>query len=193
MWLAWLCRSLCSVMPHSFRKAETTCVRLRGCSISDYGSLQKAVRARVDEMGLTRLELDHLSGNQEGYSGKLLGPEQVKKFGKYSLGSTLGALGSYLALVADPEQAAKLKAIADALSALSAAVGLGVTLEEFMRIAAIRTLPHKHGIGFLGDTLSSAGCKLVLVEDASATAKMMARANKRQRPLRPAKRMCGAG
>ena len=32
MWLAWLCRSLCRVTPHSFRKAETTCVRLRGCS-----------------------------------------------------------------------------------------------------------------------------------------------------------------
>jgi hypothetical protein len=156
---------------------------------SDYDGLWNAVRARVDAMGITRLELDHLSGNQEGYSGKVLGPKQVKKFGKHSLGSTLGALGSYLALVADPEQVAKLKAVADALSALSAVVGLGVTREEFMQIAALRTVPHKHGIGFLGDTLSSAGCKLVLVEDAGETEKMMDRSKKRRRPVRPPPRL----
>jgi hypothetical protein len=45
-----------------------------------------ALRGRVDEIGLTREELDHLSGNQPGYSGKLLGKKQVKKFGKHSLG-----------------------------------------------------------------------------------------------------------
>jgi hypothetical protein len=31
MWLAWLCRSLVQGHPHSSRRAETTCVRLRGC------------------------------------------------------------------------------------------------------------------------------------------------------------------
>jgi hypothetical protein len=36
---------------------------------SDYDGLWSAVRARVDAMGITRLELDYLSGNQEGYSG----------------------------------------------------------------------------------------------------------------------------
>src|ERR1019366_5596390 len=66
---------------------------------SNYDGLQNAVRGRVDEMEFTRLEVDHLSGNQHGYSGKLLGPKQRKKFGKQSLGNTLGAVGSYLAMV----------------------------------------------------------------------------------------------
>jgi hypothetical protein len=90
-----------------------------------YDGLWNAIRGRVDAMGITRLELDHLSGNQEGYSGKLLGAKQVKKFGKHSLGATLGATC----------------------------------------------------------------CKLVLVEDPEATAKMLARANKRRRPVRPAMRL----
>jgi hypothetical protein len=77
---------------------------------SDYDGLWNAVRARVDAMGITRLELDHLSGNQEGYSGKLLGAKQVKKFGKQSLGATLGATCCKLVLVEDPEATAKMLA-----------------------------------------------------------------------------------
>lgn len=58
---------------------------------------------------------------QSGYSGKVLGPKQVKKFGKQSLGSTVGGLGCYFALVDDPEQSEKLRIVADALSTVSAA------------------------------------------------------------------------
>jgi hypothetical protein len=68
------------------------------------------IRARVDALGITRIELDHLSGNQEGFSGKLLGAKQVKKFGKNSLGQTVGATGTYLLLVEDPEETAKIMA-----------------------------------------------------------------------------------
>jgi hypothetical protein len=75
---------------------------------ADYDGMWGALRGRVDEMGLTREELDHLSGNQPGYSGKLLGPRQVKKFGKHSLGNTLGATATYLVLVEDPVQTAKI-------------------------------------------------------------------------------------
>jgi hypothetical protein len=78
--------------------------------ITDYDGLWSAIRARVDALGITRIELDHLSGNQEGYSGKLLGAKQVKKFGKNSLGQTVGATGTYLLLVEDPEETAKIMA-----------------------------------------------------------------------------------
>jgi hypothetical protein len=61
--------------------------------IADYDDLWRGIRGRVDAMGITREELDHLSGLQEGYSGKTLGPKQRKKFGNVSLGSTLGAIG----------------------------------------------------------------------------------------------------
>jgi hypothetical protein len=40
-------------------------------TFDDYSGLQNSIRARVDEMGLTRLEVDYLSGMQDGYSGKV--------------------------------------------------------------------------------------------------------------------------
>lgn len=41
--------------------------------IGDYSEFLDAIRARVDEMCMTRLELDHQAGLQDGYSGKTLG------------------------------------------------------------------------------------------------------------------------
>ena len=78
--------------------------------IADYDDLWRGIHGRVDAMGITREELDHQSGQQSGYSGKLLGPKQRKKFGNVSLGSTLGAIGCKLLLVEDPEQTAKIMA-----------------------------------------------------------------------------------
>lgn len=78
--------------------------------ISDYDEFVAAVRARADEMEMTRLEIDHQAGLCSGYSGKLLGPRQVKGFGKVSLGPMLGALGCRLLLVEDPVQTAKILA-----------------------------------------------------------------------------------
>jgi hypothetical protein len=155
-------------------------------TFSTYDGLKNAMRARVDELQLTRLEVDELSGNQSGYSSKVLCG--IKKFGRRSLGDTLGAVGSYLALVESPEQVAKLTAVIEALSALSAlcaaAVALGVTREEFEQVAG--AVPKKSSMGSLGGALVSAGCKMALVEDSAATKGVMARAKKRQRPLRPA-------
>jgi hypothetical protein len=78
--------------------------------ISDHCELVEAVRDRVNEMGLTRLELDHQSGMPSGYSGKLLGQKNIKSFGWASLGSVLGAIGCKLVLIEDPEQTAKMRA-----------------------------------------------------------------------------------
>jgi hypothetical protein len=69
-----------------------------------------AIRERVDEMGMTRLEFDHQAGTQEGYSVKLLGAGHVKIFGMKSLGDTLGAIGCKLLRVEDSEQTAKMRA-----------------------------------------------------------------------------------
>jgi hypothetical protein len=76
----------------------------------DYDGLWNAVRARVDAMGITRHELDHLSGLPDGYSGKLLGGAQVRRFGKDSLGETLGAIGCKLVLIEDPDATAQVMA-----------------------------------------------------------------------------------
>jgi hypothetical protein len=77
---------------------------------ADYDGLWGVVRARVDELGITREGLDELCGHQDGYSGKLLGARQTKRFGMKSLGNILGATATYLVLVEDPEQTAKIMA-----------------------------------------------------------------------------------
>lgn len=81
-----------------------------GRMISDYNEFIEVVRDRVDELGMTRLELDHQASLQDGYSGKLLSPKQIRGFGKVSLGPTLGAIGCKLLLVEDPEQTARIRA-----------------------------------------------------------------------------------
>jgi hypothetical protein len=81
-----------------------------GRLLADYDALVEAVRDRVDEMGLTRHELDHQAGMQEGYSAKILGPKRGKVFGMKSLGDTLGAIGCKLLLVEDEAQTARIRA-----------------------------------------------------------------------------------
>jgi hypothetical protein len=77
---------------------------------SDYDGQWNAIRARVEAMAITRNELDFLSGLQDGYSGKLLGTAQRRRFGEVSLGATLGAICCKLVLVEDPEATAKMLA-----------------------------------------------------------------------------------
>jgi hypothetical protein len=149
--------------------------------IENYDELWSAIRIRVDEMGMTRHELDHLSGMQEGYSGKVLGPAQIKKLGPESLGATLGAICCKLILFEDPDATSKIKAIAQAYS--TAADSLGMTVEKFVRIGEPQPAP-SIGMTSVGKTLGGIGCKLALVEDPEATAKMLARVSKRKLPLR---------
>jgi hypothetical protein len=79
-------------------------------TISDYTEFVEAVRDRADELMMTREELDYQAGHQPGYSGKLLGRKHVKRFGFFSLGPTLGALGLKILLVEDTAQTAKIRA-----------------------------------------------------------------------------------
>jgi hypothetical protein len=74
----------------------------------DYGELIDALRGRVDELGLTMQTLDDLSGVQQGYCAKILGPAQSKSLGPISLGCLLQALGLSLQVVEDPEAVAMI-------------------------------------------------------------------------------------
>jgi hypothetical protein len=101
-------------------------VRIKGrvlAIFSDYDGLWSAVRARVDDLNLTRLELDYLSGAQSGYHSKLLCGARIKKFGRCSLGDTLGAIGCELALIEDEIQTAKIRAINQIFAAAADALG----------------------------------------------------------------------
>jgi hypothetical protein len=124
---------------------------------------------------------------QDGYIGKLLGGQKRKKFGKLSLGKTLGAIGCELALIEDEILTAKIRAIDQIFS--TAAAALGISRAELARLAGFRAAPPKNGMSAIDAALAPAGCKLVLVEDSEATAKIMARCEQQRRPLRPATRL----
>jgi hypothetical protein len=68
-------------------------------TISDYDGLIRALRARVDELDISRETIDLVSGLQSGYAAKLLA--QIKGVGRISLGPLLGTLGCVLVLVED--------------------------------------------------------------------------------------------
>jgi hypothetical protein len=76
----------------------------------DYDGLWGSLRTRVDAMGITREELDRLTGLADRYCSKILGPSKVRKLGKHSLGPMLGAVCCKLVLVEDPVATAKMMA-----------------------------------------------------------------------------------
>lgn len=71
--------------------------------IRSYDDLHALVRQRAEDLKISRNLLDEVAGFQVGYSGKLLAPKPLKRFGLMSLGSILGALGMKLLAVEDAE------------------------------------------------------------------------------------------
>jgi hypothetical protein len=76
--------------------------------VDDYASLHAALRMRAAQIGVTRIELDEISGVPAGYAAKLLAAEPIKNLGVKSLGPLLGALAIRLAVIEDPEQLARI-------------------------------------------------------------------------------------
>jgi hypothetical protein len=102
-----------TIKPAPVEAVVSPAIEIKGrvlAEIADYDGLWSAVRVRLEAMGITRREFDHLTGLQEGYSGKLLGAAQRRRFGKESLGATLGGICCKLVLVEDPEATAKMLA-----------------------------------------------------------------------------------
>ena len=60
--------------------------------IRDYDGLHQAVKARVEELGVTRMNLDAYAKLQPGYSGKLFATIPAKRLGQ-SLGPVVQTLG----------------------------------------------------------------------------------------------------
>jgi hypothetical protein len=70
--------------------------------------LQSLLRARAEQLQISREQLDDLAGLAKGYASKLLAPSPVKKIGLVTMPALLGALGLKLVLVDDPEQRARI-------------------------------------------------------------------------------------
>jgi hypothetical protein len=93
-----------------------------GRTFTDYRTFVDICRARADEMGLSRAEIDRLSGLPAGYSGKLLGKASVddvgcpqkkttKKMYPAALDCMLGVLGLKILLIEDNATAARTLAL----------------------------------------------------------------------------------
>jgi hypothetical protein len=80
--------------------------------VQDYVGLRDAVRARVEQLNISRACLDNVAGLPSGLAGKLLSQgesKDVKRFGLLSLGLVLQATGLKMLLVDDRDALAKVQ------------------------------------------------------------------------------------
>ena len=86
-----------------------------GRTVSDYRGLVETCRARADELGISRLEIDRLGGLLAGYAGKLLGKDGLgprkKKMWPVSLQAMLGVLGLKILIIEDDAATARTLAL----------------------------------------------------------------------------------
>jgi hypothetical protein len=75
--------------------------------VRSYDELHAVMRARVEELQVTRESIDNVTGLQSGYAGKLLAPIPIKSLGRTSMGPMLEVLGLALVVVEDPESLEK--------------------------------------------------------------------------------------
>jgi hypothetical protein len=78
-----------------------------GRLIATYDDVVDVFRARADELELSRLEIDHLSGLASGHSSHLLAKRFTQRLGPLSLPLMLDTLGLRLLVVEDPKLTAR--------------------------------------------------------------------------------------
>lgn len=76
-------------------------------TIRTYEEFHAALRARADELGVSRETIDELGCLTDGHASKLLAPNPIKIIGRVSFGPMLQALGLMLLIVEDPEALAR--------------------------------------------------------------------------------------
>lgn len=78
--------------------------------VREYGELIDALRARAEELNISRETLDAITGLQAGYCSKLLAPVPIRNLGPVSLGPVIQALGLAIRIIEDPEAEARFSA-----------------------------------------------------------------------------------
>jgi hypothetical protein len=81
--------------------------------VHDYDGLRIALRARAEQLDISRLEIDRISGVANGYSSAVLSNTPRKRIGPANLGPILAALGLKLVVVEDAELMARYTARAE--------------------------------------------------------------------------------
>jgi hypothetical protein len=88
--------------------SEGRTIDLFCAQVRTYEELREAVCARVNQLNISRRNLDEVAGLTDGHSGKLLAPGEIKKhFGMLTLGLMLQACGLRLLVVDDRDALAK--------------------------------------------------------------------------------------
>lgn len=77
--------------------------------VTDWDALHEGFRDRVDDLRITRLEIDAAGKLQPGYSAKLLCDPPMRTFGRESLEKMLKATGMALVFVLDDARFAPVK------------------------------------------------------------------------------------
>jgi hypothetical protein len=72
--------------------------------------LQRALRERAEELGVSNAVLDEVCGFSDRYASKVLGLNPSRALGRESLPALLGGLGAVLILCEDEEQLARVRA-----------------------------------------------------------------------------------
>jgi hypothetical protein len=71
--------------------------------VRDWTQLHEGLRARAEQMAMSREALDVLTGVPDGYSAKLLGPRPIRHIGIKTAAPILRAIGLKILLVEDVE------------------------------------------------------------------------------------------
>lgn len=71
--------------------------------VRDYDDLHDGLRARAEELKLSRETIDVLTGLPDRYCSKILAPVPIKALGRVSLGPMLQAMGLMILLCEDTE------------------------------------------------------------------------------------------
>lgn len=103
--------------------------------ISTYEDFHAALRARAEQLGVSRETIDAMAGLPSGYASKVLAPKPMKRIGPTSLPLLVPALGMQLALIEDPaamQRLAKRRVQRDGAQVRSDAVHL-ITSKRFLR------------------------------------------------------------
>ncbi len=104
---------------------EADTVRVLG-SVACYEDLHQLMRARADELEITRDALDKLARLPERFSAKLLAPKPMRKLSDETLGFVMPALGMKLIAIEDLEAIEMMRARSERRKSVTV---LGSTLE----------------------------------------------------------------
>jgi hypothetical protein len=76
--------------------------------VTDYPGFQRALRARAEELGISRARLNEIAGTSEGHAEKILSETPGKNLGITTFGDFVQALALELVVRESPEQFRKL-------------------------------------------------------------------------------------